>query len=129
MPWKVTTIKVAAEPQLKGPGKCVKPGKKRRVYLRKKEQKRREVEEARLKAIEGRKKFAGLPKDEREAREREERNKRNREKKIKRRIREKAKKAAARAAGGGANEDGGSGSGDDSESENENGNENEKMNE
>lgn len=120
MPWKVTAIKAAAVvPQGKGSGKCVKPGKQRRVYLRKKEQKRKEAEEARLKAIEGRKKFAGLPKEEREAKEREERNKKNREKKVKRRIREKAKKEAARAAGGEAND----GSGSGSESENENGGE------
>lgn len=122
MPWKVTTIKAdAIVPQGKGSGKCVKPGKQRRVYLRKKEQKRKEVEEARLKAIEGRKKFAGLPKEEREAKEREERNKKNREKKVKRRIREKAKKEAARVAAGEANEKSGS------ESENETENENKEM--
>lgn len=118
MPWKVLIIKAAAAPQCKGSGKPGKPGKKRRVYLRKREQKkkevdkaRREVEEARLLAIEGKRKFAGLPKEEREMREREERNKRNREKKVKRRIREKAKKAA-RAADGEVSEG-------ESESENE----------
>lgn len=114
MPWKVTTIKAAAAaPQCKGSGK---PGKKRRVYLRKKEQEKREVEVARLLAIEARKKYAGLPKEEKEAREKEDRNKRNREKKVKRRIREKAKKEAARVAGGGV-----------SESESESGSDNEKI--
>lgn len=120
MPWKVTTIEAAAAtPQCKGSGKPGKPGKKRRLYLRKKEQEKREVEKVRrevevvrLLAIEARKKYAGLPKEEKEAREKEERNKRNREKKVKRRIREKAKKEAARVAGGGV-----------SESENESGNE------
>lgn len=98
-----------------------KPGKKKRVYLRKVEQKKRVLEEARLKIVEGRKKFAGLPKEEREAKEREERSRRNREKKVKRRIREKAKKEAARAAGGDMREG--------SESESESGCEDEKLKE
>lgn len=87
-------------PSRKKSEKRSKPGKKRRIHLRKIQQKLKAAEEARLRSIAGRQKYAGLSREEKDAKEREERNRRNREKKIKRRIREKAKKEAMRVGGG-----------------------------
>ncbi|KAL7276808.1 hypothetical protein RUND412_000194 [Rhizina undulata] len=86
----LSVVSVAEPPRRK------KPGKKRRIYLRKERQKIKAAEEARLKSLAGREKFKGLSKEEREKAERDERNRKNREKKIKRRAREKAKKVAQR---------------------------------
>ncbi|CAG8976963.1 hypothetical protein HYALB_00010945 [Hymenoscyphus albidus] len=97
VPWRVTVLKsvgktkrgkevLVIEGQDRGGKK--KPGKKRRIILRK-----------RQKAIEEAKEKKRLEEERKEEGEKEKRTKRNREKKIKRRLKEKAEKALKSEAG------------------------------
>lgn len=76
-----------------------RPGKKRRIHLRKISAKENELEEARRKSIAGLEKYKGLTSEQREEVAKAERARKNREKK----IRERAKKRALREMENGGN--------------------------
>ena len=69
-----------------------RPGKKRRIHLRKISAKEKALEEARRKSVAGLEKYKGLTPEQREEVAKAERARKNREKK----IRERAKKRALR---------------------------------
>ncbi|GKZ33416.1 hypothetical protein AbraIFM66950_003272 [Aspergillus brasiliensis] len=103
LPWRVVTLKsekkgkgaavtIAKDPAERAPTSLKKPGKKRRIQLRK-----------RVSAAEERKK----KEEEKKQLEAEKRNRKNRERKMKRRQKAREEKAAAAAtAGGGGGDDG-----------------------